>query len=84
MTRYIKQIAYLIYCGDNMKTIFGIIAIIFGGLSLICLILLVALVKSNKGKTLDEVSNKIKVLIVLLGSCIIFVAVFGLVATVLY
>jgi len=67
-----------------MKTIFGIIAIIFGGLSLICLILLVALVKSNKGKTLDEVSNKIKVLIILLGSCIIFVAVFGLVATVLY
>lgn len=67
-----------------MKTIFGIIAIIFGGLSLICLILLVALVKPNKGKTLDEVSNKIKVLIILLGSCIIFVAVFGLVATVLY
>ncbi len=67
-----------------MKTIFGIIAIIFGGLSLICLILLVALVKSNKGKTLDEVSNKIKVMIILLGSCIIFVAVFGLVATVLY
>lgn len=67
-----------------MKTIFGIITIIFGGLSLICLILLVTLVKSNKGKTLDEVSNKIKVLIILLGSCIIFVAVFGLVATVLY
>ena len=67
-----------------MKTMFGIIAIIFGGLSLICLILLVALVKSNKGKTLDEVSNKIKMLIILLGSCIIFVAVFGLVATVLY
>ncbi len=66
-----------------MKTIFSIIAIIFGGLSLICLIFLVALVKSNKGKTLDEVSNKLKVLISLLGSCIIFMAVFGIVATVL-
>lgn len=66
-----------------MKTIFSIIAIIFGGLSLICLIFLVALVKSNKGKTLDEVSNKFKVLISLLGSCIIFMAVFGIVATVL-
>lgn len=66
-----------------MKTIFSIIAIIFGGLSLICLIFLVALVKSNKGKTLDEVSNKLKVLISLFGSCIIFMAVFGIVATVL-
>lgn len=66
-----------------MKTIFSIIAIIFSGLSLICLIFLVALVKSNKGKTLDEVSNKLKVLISLLGSCIIFMAVFGIVATVL-
>ncbi len=66
-----------------MKTIFSIIAIIFGGLSLICLIFLVALVKSNKGKTLDEGSNKLKVLISLLGSCIIFMAVFGIVATVL-
>ena len=43
-----------------MKTIFGIIAIIFGGLSLICLILLVALVKSNKGKEIKIFYNTIQ------------------------
>ena len=67
-----------------MKTFFNIALIVFAVLALVCFLCLVALVKSNKGKTLDEVSNKIKVLIILLGSCIIFVAVFGLVATVLY
>ena len=66
-----------------MKTIFGIIAIVFGALALIFLVCLVALVKSNTDKKLGEISNKIKVLTCLLGSCIIFMAVFGLVATVL-